>query len=84
MNSLCVGTILGKLNHNLSSIHVPSVKLFYRLLSLIRILITNKCKSPRVTGPSISGDEYINDFPVLVEKREQIICGGAESDVENE
>lgn len=31
----------------------------------------------REMKPSISGNEYINNFPVLVEKREQIICSGA-------
>ncbi len=84
MDSLRVWTILGKLNHNLSSIHVPSIKLFDRLLGLISILVTNKREPSRVTGPSISRDEYINNFPVLVEEREQIICCGSESNVENE
>lgn len=84
MNSLGIGAVLGKLNHNLSTIYNSSIKLFHGLLCLVRVLVPNKCEPSRFTSPSVSGDEDVDDLAVPVEEWEKIICGGTESDVEDE
>lgn len=84
MNSLGIGAVLGKLNHNLSTIHNSSIKLFHGFLCLIRVLVPNKRKPSRFTSPSVSGDEDVDDLAVPVEEREEIICRSTESDVEDE
>jgi len=81
---LGIWSILSKLNHYLSAINNSSIKLIDCLLSLISILVPNKCKTSGITSPSISWDEDIDDLAILVEEREQIICTGSEGDVEDE
>lgn len=84
MNPLSIWTVLSKLNHYLSSIDNSPVELIHGLGCLILILITDKSEAARIAGPSVSGDEDVDDLAVLVEEREEIVRGGSESDVEDE
>lgn len=77
MNPLSIWTVLSKLNHYLSSIDNSPVELIHSLGCLILILITNKSEAARIAGPSVSGDEDVDDLAVLVEEREEIVRGGS-------
>lgn len=84
MNSFSVWSIFCKLNHNLSAINIPPIKLLHCLLGLISILIPYKCKTSGITGPPIPGNEDINNLPILVEKRKKVISSSSEGNVEDE
>ena len=70
MNSFSIRSILGKLNHYLSAINNSSIELLDRLLGFVSILVPNKRKPPRITSPSVSGNEDIDDLAILLEERE--------------